>query len=153
MPTTPRAPAHAATSYWLIKSEPDAYSWTKLVADGKTRWDGVRNFTARNNLRAMKVGDLAFYYHSNEGKEIVGVARVRKAAYADPTAKEGDWSAVDFEPAFALVAPVTLATIKATPSLSTMQLVRLSRLSVCAVTKEEFAAILAMGKTKAPKGG
>jgi predicted RNA-binding protein with PUA-like domain len=135
----------------LIKSEPSVYAWERLVKDGKTRWDGVRNFTARNNLRAMKAGDLAFFYHSGEGKEIVGVARVKKAAYPDPTAKEGDWSAVDFEPAFPLAKPVTLADIKATPALKDMQILKLSRMSVSAVSDAEWKIILQMAKTKPPK--
>ena len=116
---------------WLIKSEPFKYSWTQFNADKRTRWDGVRNFEARNNLRAMKVGDLAFFYHSSEGKEIVGVARVAAEAYPDPTAPAGeDWSAVDFVPAYPLVQPVGLADIKAEPALAEMALVRKSRISV-----------------------
>ena len=149
MAGTPRAPS-GKTSKWLIKSEPDVYGWDRFVKDGKTRWDGVRNYPARNNLRAMKAGDLAFYYHSNEGKEIVGVARVKKEAYADPTAEEGDWSAVDFEPAFPLVKPVTLADIKAAPLLAKMQIITLGRLSVVAVTDAEWKTILQMAKTKPP---
>ncbi|GAC1545633.1 MAG: EVE domain-containing protein [Polyangiales bacterium] len=143
--------AVAAASHWLIKSEPSVYAWSKLVKDGKTRWDGVRNFTARNYLRAMKVGDGCFFYHSNEGKEIVGVARVCRAAYPDPTGEGADWSAVDVEPDHALVAPVSLATIKATAALASMQLVTHSRLSVQCVTAAEWKAVLAMGKTKAPR--
>ena len=134
-----------------MKSEPTKYSFAQLVKDGRTVWDGVRNFEARNNLRAMKVGDLAFFYHSGEGKEIVGVARVKKAAYPDPTAKEGDWSAVDFEPAFPLVSPVTLADIKATPALKDIQILKLSRMSVSAVSDAEWKTLLQMAKTKAPK--
>ena len=136
-------------SYWLIKSEPDVYPFAQLVADGKTSWDGVRNFEARNNLRAMKKGDLALYYHSNEGKEIVGIARLRREAYQDPTTTE-NWSAVELEPVKALAAPVTLASIKKSPKLEGMVLVKKSRLSVGPVTKAEFDAILAMGKTKGP---
>jgi predicted RNA-binding protein with PUA-like domain len=148
----PATPAPVSLSgKWLIKSEPGVYPWERLVKDGKTRWDGVRNFTARNNLRAMKVGDLAFFYHSGEGKEIVGVARVKKAAYPDPTAKEGDWSAVDFEPAFPLVKPVTLADIKATAALKDMQILKLSRMSVSAVRDAEWKLLLQMSKTKPPK--
>jgi predicted RNA-binding protein with PUA-like domain len=144
VPATPSP----STGKWLIKSEPDVYGWDRFVKEGKTRWDGVRNYTARNHLRAMKVGDLAFYYHSNEGKQIVGVARVKKAAYPDPTADEGDWSAVDFEPAFPLVSPVTLAAIKAAPALAKMQLVTLGRMSVTMVTDAEWKIILQMAKTK-----
>jgi predicted RNA-binding protein with PUA-like domain len=138
-------------SYWLIKSEPSAYSWSKLAKEGRVRWDGVRNFMARNNLRAMKEGDLALYYHSNVGKEIVGVARVVREAYADPTAPKGeDWSAVDFAPAFPLAEPVTLAAIKATNALADMQLLRQSRISVVPVTKAEFDIVLKMSHTKRP---
>jgi predicted RNA-binding protein with PUA-like domain len=141
----------AAPNHWLIKSEPAAYSWSKLVDDGSTRWDGVRNFQARNNLRAMKVGDLAFFYHSGEGKEIVGVARVMREAYPDPTAPKGeDWSAVDFEPVFPLSEPVSLATIKGTPALAKMDVVRRGRLSVTPVTDEDFHTILKMAKTALP---
>jgi predicted RNA-binding protein with PUA-like domain len=101
-----------ARQYWLIKSEPSTYPYDKLVKDGRTVWDGVRNFTARNNLRAMKEGDLAFFYHSNVGKEIVGAAIVLREAYPDPTAKDEDWSVVDFGAAFPLKKPVTLETMK-----------------------------------------
>jgi predicted RNA-binding protein with PUA-like domain len=134
--------------YWLIKSEPYKYPYSQLEKDGVTTWDGVRNFEARNNLRAMKKGDLALFYHSNEGKEIVGIARVRRTAYQDPSTKE-DWSAVDFEPYKALKSPVTLADVRNDPALQEMQLVRRSRLSVVPVTEGEFSAILAAGKTKA----
>jgi predicted RNA-binding protein with PUA-like domain len=136
-------------SYWLIKSEPFVYSFAELAAERKTSWDGVRNFEARNNLRAMKPGDLLLYYHSNEGKEIVGVARVAGAAYADPTSDE-DWSAIDVEAVCPLAVPVTLAAIKKSPKLSAMALVKKSRISVVPVTKAEFDAVLAAGKTKAP---
>lgn len=134
-------------SYWLIKSEPSVYPFAKLVEDGKTSWDGVRNFEARNNLRAMKKGDYALFYHSNEGKEIVGLARVRREAYQDPTTKD-DWSVVDFEPVKALAKPVTLADIREMPKLKDMALLKKSRLSVGPVTKPEFDAILRSGKTK-----
>jgi predicted RNA-binding protein with PUA-like domain len=131
---------------WLVKSEPSSYSWTNLVADGKTAWTGVRNYTARNNLRAMKKGDAVFYYHSVEGKEIVGVATVVREAYPDPTAKEGDWSAVDIAADKALSKPVTLDAIKANPKLKEMALLRLSRLSVQPVTSAHFDEILRMSK-------
>jgi predicted RNA-binding protein with PUA-like domain len=134
-------------AYWLIKSEPYKYSWQQLVADGETSWEGVRNFEARNNLRAMKVGDLALYYHSNEGKEVVGVARVVRTAYQDPTTDE-DWSVVDVAPLMPLATPVGLAEIKTTPALSEMQLLKRSRLSVVPVTRAEFDTILRLGKTK-----
>ncbi|MEY2550677.1 MAG: hypothetical protein QOG12_821 [Verrucomicrobiota bacterium] len=131
---------------WLVKSEPSAYSWANLVADGKTAWTGVRNYTARNNLRAMKKGDAVFYYHSVEGKEIVGVARVVREAYPDPTAKEGDWSAVDIAPEKALPKAVTLDAIKRSPKLKEMALLRLSRLSVQPVTSEQFDEVVRMSK-------
>ena len=131
-------------AHWLIKSEPYKYPYSKLVSDGVAVWDGIRSFEARNNLRAMRVGDLALFYHSNEGKEIVGVARVKREAYADPTAEKGeDWSVVDFE-------PVTLTAAKANPKLAAMALVKKSRLSVSPVTAAEFKEVLAQGKTKAP---
>ncbi|HEX2574091.1 MAG TPA: EVE domain-containing protein [Polyangia bacterium] len=138
-------------AYWLIKSEPFKYSWQQLVADGQTHWDGVRNFEARNNLRAMKAGDLALFYHSNEGKEVVGVARVVRTAYQDPTTEE-DWSVVDVAPVVPLVRAVGLAEIKGTPELAEMQLLRRSRLSVVPVTEDEFKTVLKMGKTKLPAG-
>ncbi len=133
--------------HWLIKSEPYKFPFSKLEEEGITTWDGVRNYEARNHLRAMKKGDLALFYHSNEGKEIVGVARVRKTAYQDPTTQE-DWSVVDFEPVKPLEVPVTLASIKADPELRQMLLVRRSRISVVPVTEAEFALVLAAGKTK-----
>ena len=136
-------------NYWLAKSEPEAYSWQQLVADGKTAWTGVRNFTARNNLRAMKKNDLVFFYHSGEEKSVVGLARVDKEAYADPTAEEGDWSCVDLAAIKAVSKPVTLAQIKADKSLQDMVLVKLSRLSVSPVTKAEFERVLELAGTKA----
>lgn len=132
-------------NYWLIKSEPDAYSWDDLLRDRKTRWDGVRNFQARNNIRAMRPGDLALYYHSGEARCVAGVARVTSAPYPDPTAKDGDWSAVDFEPQFALKDPVTLERIKDERALADMVLVKQSRLSVQPVRKPEFDAIVKLG--------
>ena len=139
-----------ARSYWLIKSEPDAYPYAQLVKDGKTVWDGVRNFQARNNLRAMKEGDLVFFYHSNVGKEIVAVARVLREAYPDPKAKGEDWSAVDVGPAFALAKPVSLETIKKDAKLEGLQLISHSRLSVVPVSEPHFDRILALGETKKP---
>lgn len=138
----------ASPSYWLAKSEPSVYPWSQLVTDKKAVWDGVRNFEARNNLRAMKKGDLVFFYHSNEGKEIVGIATVSKTAYADPTATEGDWSAVELAPKKALKAPVTLAQVKADKKLASFALVKKSRISVIPVTDDEFAYILALSGTK-----
>jgi predicted RNA-binding protein with PUA-like domain len=133
-------------NFWLVKSEPSAYSWENLVADGKTVWTGVRNYTARNNLRAMRKGDAVFFYHSVVGKEIVGIAKVVREAYSDPTAKEGDWSAVDIAPEKPLPKPVTLDEIKLNPKLKEMALLRLSRLSVQPVTSEQFDEIGRMAK-------
>lgn len=135
-------------AYWLVKSEPGTYSFDDLKKDGQTRWDSVRNFRARNNLRAMREGDLVFFYHSNEGKDIVGIAKVIKAAYADPTAEEGDWSAVDLAFVKELTAPVTLDAVKFNSSLNNMELVRQSRLSVQQVTPAEFNEVLRMSSTK-----
>ncbi len=132
--------------FWLVKSEPSAYSWANLVADGKTSWTGVRNFTARNNLRAMRKGDAAFFYHSVTEKAVVGIAKVVREAYADPTAKEGDWSAVDLAPEKALPKPVALEEIKGNAKLKEMALLRLSRLSVQPVTKAQFDEIVRMSK-------
>jgi predicted RNA-binding protein with PUA-like domain len=137
--------------YWLIKSEPSTYPFDKLVSDRKTTWDGVRNFTARNNLRAMKEGDFAFFYHSNVGKEIVGVAKVLREAYPDPTAKGEDWSAVDFAPAFPLKQPVTLEAMRKDTALKGFQLLTHSRLSVVPVTEPHFDHILELSGTKAPR--
>ena len=133
--------------YWLVKQEPEAYSWAAFVKDGGSAWTGVRNFQARNNLRAMKKNDLVFYYHSVSDKQIVGVARVVKEAYQDPTATEGDWSCVDLAPDKPLSAPVSLETIKADKALSGMLLVRQGRLSVQPVTKAQFERILKLSKT------
>ncbi|MCE2787954.1 MAG: EVE domain-containing protein [Bacteroidota bacterium] len=135
-------------NYWLIKSEPFKYSWEQFQKDKKTVWDGVRNYAARNNLRAMKKGDLAFWYHSNEGKAIVGIAQVVKEHYPDPTAKEGDWSVVEFKPFKKLINPVTLEQIKSDKKLAQMDLVRLSRLSVGRVTRIEFDHILSLAETR-----
>ena len=132
---------------FLIKSEPSVYAFEQLVKDGSTSWDGVRNYEARNNLRAMKKGDLLLYYHSNEGKEIVGLARVKKTAYQDPKTEE-DWSAVDVEPVKKMQKSLTLAQIKAHPKLSTMALVKKSRISVVPVTPEELVLVLKLCETK-----
>jgi predicted RNA-binding protein with PUA-like domain len=129
-----------------VKSEPSAYSWANLVADGKTAWTGVRNYTARNNLREMRKGDAVLFYHSVEGKEIVAVANVVREAYPDPTAKEGDWSAVDLAPEKALSRAVSLDEIKRNPKLKEMALLRLSRLSVQPVTKAQFDEIVRMSR-------
>ncbi len=138
-----------ARAYWLVKSEPSVYPWSKLVAEGSAVWDGVRNFEARNNLRAMKKGDLLLFYHSNEGKAVVGVARVKREAYQDPTTDE-DWSVVDVEPVKALTQPVTLAAMKEKKAFANMALIKKSRLSVSPVTKPELDAVLAAAKTKLP---
>ena len=129
-------------NYWLVKSEPDSYSWDDLVADGKTSWTGVRNFTARNNLRSMRAGDEVLFYHSVTDKAVVGIAKVVRAAHADPTAKEGDWSTVDLAPLKPLRRPVTLDQIKARRLLKNTSLVRQSRLSVHALTAAEFREIV-----------
>jgi predicted RNA-binding protein with PUA-like domain len=134
-------------NYWLIKSEPFKYSWDQFVAEKKTHWDGVRNYLARNNMQAMQKKDLAFFYHSNEGLEIVGIAQIVKEAYQDPTTEEKAWVVVDVKPVKALKKPVSLAQIKADPALSEMQLLKLMRLSVSAVTEEEFFRILHLAET------
>lgn len=132
-------------NYWLVKSEPFKYSWEQFLKDKKTFWDGVRNYAARNNLRAMKKGDRVLFYHSNEGLAIVGIAEVVKEAYQDPTTEDTNWVVVDLKPVSTIPHPVSLAAIKADKSLSEMQLVRLSRLSVSAVTALEYKKILEMG--------
>jgi predicted RNA-binding protein with PUA-like domain len=134
-----------ARQHWLVKQEPTAYSWDDFVRDGGTRWDGVRNFQARNNLKAMRTGDRVLYYHSVEGQAVVGIAEVAREAYPDPTAKEGAWVAVDLVPVKPLRTPVTLDAIKATPSLRTIALVRQGRLSVMPLAKDAFDTIVKMG--------
>jgi predicted RNA-binding protein with PUA-like domain len=131
--------------HWLVKSEPYKYSFAQLTKDRKTIWDGVRNFEARNHLRAMKKGDLVLFYHSNEGKEIVGIAKVVKEAYADPTAPGEDWSVVELAPVRALKTPVSLAAIRDDKRLANMQLLRRSRLSVVPVTEAEYERVLELG--------
>lgn len=137
-----------AKQFWLVKSEPEAYSWDNLAKDGSTAWTGVRNFQARNNLRTMKKGDGVFFYHSVQGKEAVGVAKVSKEAYPDKTAKEGEWFAVDIEPWKALKKAVTLEQMKGDSILKEMKLVRQSRLSVTPVTETEAARLLELAETK-----
>ena len=137
-----------ARSYWLVKQEPEAYSWDDFVKEGETYWDGVRNYQARNNLRAMKKGDLVFFYHSVSDKEIVGVAKVTREHYPDPTAKEGDWSVVDLAAANPMKKPVSLAQIKVDKSLEDIALIKHSRLSVMPITEAEFRRILEMSETK-----
>ena len=141
-----RAAKKESKGHWLVKQEPEDYSWDDLVRDGSTQWSGVRNFQARNNLREMKVGDAVFFYHSGKEKCVVGIASVSKAAYPDPTAHEDGWIAVDIEPLKKLVNPVSLADIKANAKLSDLLLVRQSRLSVMPVGESEFDEIVRMGK-------
>ncbi len=138
-----------AKNYWLVKSEPEAYSWDTFVKDGRTAWTGVRNFQARNSLRAMKKGDLVAFYHSVTDKQVVGLAKVDKEAYPDATAKEGDWSCVDLVPAKPLKQPVTLAAIKADKTLSEMALLKQSRLSVTPLTEAQFERLLKLAGTSA----
>ncbi len=133
--------------YWLVKSEPNKYSWDDFVRDGSTYWDGVRNSLARNNMREMRPGDLVLYYHSNEGKEVVGVAKVTKRAYQDPTTEDDRWVVVDLVPVKPLAQAVTLAQVKADKTLAKMQLVTHSRLSVMEIGKTAFNRILRIGKT------
>ncbi len=135
-------------NYWLIKSEPFKYSWDQFEKDKQTFWDGVRNYQARNNLKAMKKGDLAFWYHSNEGMEIVGIAKVVKEFYQDPTTSEAAWVVVDFKPVKKLKKPVSLAMVKAEKQLANMALVRLGRLSVQPVTADEWDMVMAMSEAK-----
>ncbi|MCB0511831.1 MAG: EVE domain-containing protein [Bacteroidetes bacterium] len=132
--------------YWLMKSEPDVFSFDDLIAKGQEHWDGVRNYTARNNMQAMKVGDKAFFYHSNIGKEIVGIVKIVKEAYQDPTTDDTRWVCVDVAPLKKLKNTVSLAAIKANPKLAEMKIIKQSRLSVIDVTKEEFEEILEMSK-------
>lgn len=135
-------------NYWLIKSEPFKYSWEQFKKDKKTVWDGVRNYAARNNLRDMKKGDLAFFYHSNEGIEIVGIAKVSKEHFQDPTTQDPAWLSVEFKPFKDLKKPVPLEILKKDPFFEKMDLIRLSRLSVGKVREEEFFKILALSDTK-----
>jgi predicted RNA-binding protein with PUA-like domain len=132
-------------NYWLVKSEPEAYSWVQFVKDGRTAWTGVRNFQARNNLRTMKKGDHVFFYHSVSDKQVVGLARVAKEFYPDPTATEADWSCVDLEPVRPMKQPVTLETIKSDAVLKEMPLVKQSRLSVTPLTRPQAEKLLKLG--------
>lgn len=129
-------------AYWLLKSEPVKYPWSQMVKDGRTHWDGVRNHQASNNLKAMKIGDQAFFYHSNEGLEIVGVVEIVAEYYPDPSDTSGRFGMVDVAPVMPLTQSVTLKTMKADPMLQNMALVRQSRLSVCPVTVDEWARVL-----------
>ncbi len=136
------------TQYWLVKSEPDAFSWEQQVANGIEPWTGVRNHMAKNNLKAMKQGDKAFFYHSNVGKEIVGVVEVAREAYPDPSAETGDWVCVDMRAIGPVPKPVTLAAIKAEPTLEGIALIRQSRLSVMAISSEHWVRLCEMGECK-----
>ncbi len=131
--------------HWLVKSEPVKYSWEKFNQDGRTFWDGVRNYQARNNLRAMQTGDLVLFYHSNEGKAVVGIAKVVKEFYQDPTTTDPNWVVVDLAPVESLKTPVTLEQVKADPQLANISLVRQGRLSVMPLKAEEFDRILELG--------
>lgn len=146
------AAARRTRGHWLVKSEPSTYAWDDLVRDGKTVWDGVRNAQARNNLVAMAPGDRVLFYHSNEGKQIVGVAEVVAAAHPDPTSDDLRWQAVDLAPLAPLREPVTLAAVKADAKLAGISLVTQSRLSVMPIAAAAFERILALGKTKLAKG-
>jgi len=139
-----------AKAHFLLKSEPSKYSFDQLVADGHAVWDGIRSFEARNNLRAMKTGDLLLYYHSTEGKAVVGIARVSREAYPDPTADGEDWSVVEIEPVRPLARPVALDELRAHRVLAKMMMLRRPRLSVVPVTGEEFDAVLELAKKKSP---
>lgn len=142
-----------AKRFWLMKSEPDVYSWDDLVAEGEGTWDGVRNHRAKNNLAAMKKGDKAFFYHSNIGLEIVGICEISVDGITDPTDETGKWAAVKVKPVEKLPAPVTLKQVKAEESLAEMELVKLMRLSVSDVRPEEWRKILSMAKANAKKAG
>ena len=138
----------SAMQYWLVKQEPEKYPWSQFVKENGTYWDGVRNYQARNNLRAMKKGDHVFFYHSVSERAVVGVAKVTREAYPDPTAKKGDWSMVDLKPIKSMVEPVTLEQIKAESKLSEIALIKQSRLSVMPLRAPEFRRILQLGQTK-----
>ncbi len=142
--------ARRARGYWLMKSEPNKYSWDDLVRDGRTYWDGVRNYESRNNLAAMNEGDLAFYYHSNIGKEIVGIVEIVRSSYPDPTIDDETWVVVDVAPLVPLADSVSLATIKDDRALSEIQLVKRGRLSVIPITAAEFRHVAKLGGTKIP---
>jgi predicted RNA-binding protein with PUA-like domain len=134
-------------NYWLVKSEPFEYSYEDLEKEGQTMWDGIRNYAARKHLRGMKLDDLVLFYHSRKGLEVVGICKVVKEFYPDPTAEKGDWSVVDVVPVKRFNKPVSLKTIKATPELAEMPLVRIGRLSVMPLTQAEFEKVLELGET------
>lgn len=146
---SPASRAKTDSHYWLVKSEPFKYSWDQFVQDGKTFWDGVRNYQARNNLQAMKKEDKVLFYHSNEGLEVVGLAEVVREAYQDPTTEDSRWVVVDLKPLKPFKKPVTLVEMKADKALENLSLVRQGRLSVCDLSAGEFNRILQMGQTKA----
>ena len=139
------------SKYWMVKQEPETYSWDNFVKDGSTDWTGVRNYQARNNLKDMKIGDRVLFYHSGKGKEVVGLAEVLKSAYPDPTADDPQWVAVDLKPIKALATPVQLAAIRYDKRLSQLPLIRQSQLSVMPLTKDEFDTIVSMGNNKVRK--
>jgi predicted RNA-binding protein with PUA-like domain len=139
------------SKYWMVKQEPETYSWDDFVGDGRTDWSGVRNYQARNNLRQMKVGDRVLFYHSGKEKAVVGLAEVVKSAYPDPTANDPQWVAVDLKPTKPLSAPVPLASIRYDKRLSQLPLIRQSQLSVMPLEKDEFDVIVAMGNSKPRK--
>jgi predicted RNA-binding protein with PUA-like domain len=138
-------------SYWLVKQEPETYSWSDFVSDGGTDWTGVRNYQARNNLREMKTGERVLFYHSGKNKAVVGVAEVVKSAYPDPTADDEQWVAVDLKPIKSLKNPVPLAAIRYDKRLSQLPLIRQSQLSVMSLTKDEFEILVATGEGKSRK--
>jgi predicted RNA-binding protein with PUA-like domain len=140
-----------ARSHWLMKSEPESYSWQQLLEEQSTPWDGVRNYQARNNMREMSVGDAVLFYHSGKSREVVGIMKVTKAAYQDPTTDDDRWLAVDVEPLAELKRPVSLAQIKSEDSLTEILLVRNSRLSVMPLDKAAFSRILKLGATSLPR--
>ncbi len=144
-----KAATKGKSSYWMVKQEPETYSWEEFVKDGSTDWTGVRNYQARNNLRAMKPGDRVLFYHSGKGKEVVGLAEVVGAAYPDPTADDPQWVAVDLKPVKPLANSVQLAAIRYDKRLSQLPLIRQSQLSVMPLTKDEFDVIVSMGSNKA----
>ena len=143
--TTTKTKLASAPGFWLVKQEPEGYSWDDLVRDGRTDWTGVRNFQARNNLRQMKAGDAVLFYHSGASKSVVGIAEVARSGYPDPTSDDAQWVAVDIKPVKPLKEPVTLATMRDNPKLGNMLLLRQSRLSVLPVTRDEFETIIKMG--------
>ncbi len=148
---TPTKKKKTASAYWMVKQEPETYSWNDFVTDGRTDWTGVRNYQARNNLREMKTGERVLFYHSGKEKAVVGLAEVVKSAYPDPTADDAQWVAVDLKPIKPLKNPVPLAAIRYDKRLSQLPLIRQSQLSVMSLTKDEFDIIVAMGDGKTKK--